>query len=135
MTVSFRRRSGLVSKLPTPGAILETQVGVPTSSESVFVPSSVPDRVPPRGPGTGVDSDLALLMGNQGLLAPSFLVSESTGSATSAPGGHRQCSCSAARGPDGRSSMESVRPLEDVLSRRSSDLDCLDELSHQESVS
>ena len=111
-----------------PAAILQPQVGVPTSSESVFMPSSVPNRVPPRGPGTGIDSDKALLTGNQGSLALSFPVSGSTGSATSAPGGHHRLSSSAARGPDGRSSMESVRPLQDVLSRRSSNLDYLDEL-------
>ena len=54
------------------------------------MPSSVPDRVPPLGPGTGVDSDRALLTGNQGSLAPSFPVSERTGRATSAPRGHSQ---------------------------------------------
>ena len=85
------------------------------------------------GPGTGVDSDKALLMGNQGSLAPSFPVSESTGSTSSAPGGHHRRSSSAARGPDGPSSMDTVRPLHDVLSRRSSD--CMDELSRQESGS
>ena len=83
------------------------------------VPSSVLDMVPPWGPGTGVDSAEALLTGNQGSLAPSFPVSESTSSATSAPGGHFQQSGSATRGPDGHPSTETVRPLHDVLSRRS----------------
>ena len=42
--------------------ILETHVGVPTSSESDVFPSVVQDRVPPRGPGTTVDTDSTLLV-------------------------------------------------------------------------
>ena len=114
-------------------AILETQVGVPTSSESDVNPSVVQDRVPPRGPGTTVDTDSALLRGNQGSLAPSFPVSVYADSATSTPGGSHRHSGSAARGTDRHSSTASVRPLEDVLSRRSSDLECLDELARHES--
>ena len=102
-------------------AILETQVGVPTSSESAVDPSVVQDRVPPRGPGTTVDMDSALLKSNQGSLAPSFPVSMSADSATSTPGGSRRHSGSAARGPDRPSATVSVRPLDEVLSRRSSD--------------
>ena len=116
-------------------AILETQVGVPTSSESAVNPSVVQDRVPPRGPGTTVDTDSALLRGNQGSLAPSFPVSVSADSATSTPGGSRRHSGSAARGPDRHSSTASVRLLEDVLSQRWSDLECLDELARHESDS
>ena len=116
-------------------AILETQVGVPTSSESDVFPSVVQDRVPPRGPGTTVDMDSALLRGQQGSLAPSLPVSVSADSAIPMPGGSRRHSGSAARGTDRHSSTASVRPLADVLSRRSSDLECLDELARHESDS
>ena len=127
---------GVGSETSLAVAILETQVGVPTSSsESVPVSSAVPDRVPPRGPGTSVDSDNTLLRGNQGSLAPSFPVSESADSATSTPGGSHRRSSSAARGPDRHSSTASVCPLEDVLSQRSPDLDCMDKLSRQVSAS
>ena len=101
-------------------AFLETQH--PTSSESAVDPSVVQDRVPPRGPGTTVDTDSALLRGNQGSLAQSFPVSVSADSATSKPSGSRRHSGSAARGPDRPSATVSVRPLDEVLSRRSSDL-------------
>ena len=85
-------------------AILETQVGVPTSSESDVFPSVVQDRVPPRGPGTTIDMDSTLLRGNQGSLAPNFPVSVSADSTTSTPGGSRRHSGSAARGTDRHSS-------------------------------
>ena len=116
-------------------AILETQVGVPTSSESDVFPSVVQDRVPPRGPGTTVDTDSTLSRGKQGSLAPSLPVSVSADSAIPTPGGSRRHSGSAARGTDRHSSTASVRPLADVLSRRSSDLECLDELARHESDS
>ena len=70
-------------------AILETQVGVPTSSESDVFPSVVQDRVPPRGPGTTVDTDSTLSRGRQGSLAPSLPVSVSADSAIPTPGGSR----------------------------------------------
>ena len=116
-------------------AILETQVGVPTSSESDVFPSVVQDRVPPRGPGTTVDTDSTLSRGRQGSLATSLPVSVSTDSAIPTPGGSRRHSGSAARGTDRHSSTASVHPLADVLSRRSSDLECLDELARHESDS
>ena len=59
----------------------------------------------------------------------------SADSATSTPGGSHRHSGSAARGTDRHSSTASVRPVEDVLSRRSSDLECLDELARHESDS